>query len=135
VWSEIWDQDISLIDKKRLQETTYIDERYRQDYFRPGQALFRDYCQEIVERYGLENAVEKSNVLSISYDSPTSLFTVQSSTSVNKARIVVLAIGSGQEPRIPPDTLVWRYFGHFFIHFVSMMFIWEAGLEYQRLKT
>ncbi|KUJ21073.1 uncharacterized protein LY89DRAFT_704999 [Mollisia scopiformis] len=89
---------------KRTQEATYIDERNRQDYFRPSQALFRDYCQETVERYGLSGIVEKSRVLFISYDRSTTLFTVQSSTGKKEARTAILAIGSGQEPRIPFDS-------------------------------
>ncbi|KAH7418361.1 hypothetical protein BKA64DRAFT_564285 [Cadophora sp. MPI-SDFR-AT-0126] len=88
---------------KWLQETTYVDERYRHDYFRPSQALFKDYCDSIVKRYDLAKLVQKSDVSSITYSAPSSLFTLQTSTGVKKARIVVLAIGAAAKPSLPPD--------------------------------
>ncbi|PVH86963.1 hypothetical protein DL98DRAFT_480932, partial [Cadophora sp. DSE1049] len=88
---------------KRSQETTYIDERDRHDYFRPSQALFKDYCDSIVKQYDLANLVQKSEVSSITYSAPSALFTLQTSTGIKKARIVVLAIGAAAKPSLPPD--------------------------------
>ncbi|KAL2074720.1 hypothetical protein VTL71DRAFT_8499 [Oculimacula yallundae] len=90
-------------DGKRPQETTYIDERDRHDYFRPSQALFKDYCASIVARYDLANLVQKAEVTSIAYSSTSSLFTLQTSTGIKKARIVVMAIGAAAKPSLPPD--------------------------------
>ncbi|KAK0124447.1 hypothetical protein ONS95_009402 [Cadophora gregata] len=88
---------------KRPQETTYVDERDRHDYFRPSQALFKDYCNSIVKRYDLSNLVQKSAVSSITYSAPSSLFKIQTSTGIKKARVVVLAIGAAAKPSLPPD--------------------------------
>ncbi|XMA08622.1 hypothetical protein WAI453_001413 [Rhynchosporium graminicola] len=88
---------------KRPQETTYIDERDRHDYFRPSQALFKDYCNSIVARYDLSNLIQKAEVKSISYSSTSSIFTLQTLTGIKKARIVVLAIGAAAKPSLPPD--------------------------------
>ncbi|KAH7360759.1 hypothetical protein BKA65DRAFT_391319 [Rhexocercosporidium sp. MPI-PUGE-AT-0058] len=88
---------------KRPQETTYVDERDRHDYFRPSQALFKDYCTSIVGRYDLADLVQKAEVTSITYSTTSSLFTLQTSTGIKKARIVVLAIGAATKPSLPPD--------------------------------
>jgi hypothetical protein len=92
----------------RKQETMYLDERDRNDYFRPSQSLFKQYCEDIATRYNLSNLVQKSEVRSITYDAaPTSsssgIFTLQTSTGTKKARIVVLAIGAALKPTLPPD--------------------------------
>lgn len=57
-----------------------------------------------MQRYGLSDIVEKSQVMSIVYDNPTSVFTIEASTGTKKARTVVLAIGSGQTPCLPQDS-------------------------------
>ncbi|KAG4444077.1 hypothetical protein IFR05_000430 [Cadophora sp. M221] len=88
---------------KRPQETTYVDERDRHDYFRPSQALFKDYCASIVARYGLADLVQKVEVSSITYSPTSSLFTLQTSAGIKKARIVVLAIGAAAKPSLPPN--------------------------------
>ncbi|CAL3965080.1 unnamed protein product [Diplocarpon coronariae] len=90
-------------DGKRTQETTYVDERDRHDYYRPSQSLFKQYCDSIVARYQLSDLVQKSSVASITYSPLTSIFTLQTSTGTKKARIVVLAIGAAAKPTLPPD--------------------------------
>ncbi|KAL5326710.1 hypothetical protein ACEPPN_004399 [Leptodophora sp. 'Broadleaf-Isolate-01'] len=90
---------------KRPQETTYVDERDRHDYFRPSQALFKDHCTSIVARYNLANLVQKAEVTSIIYSPTSSLFTLQTSYGIKKAHIVVLAVGSAAKPSLPPDCL------------------------------
>lgn len=54
-------------------------------------------------RYDLANLVQKAEVISITYSSLSSRFTLQTSTGVKKARIVVLAIGAAAKPSLPPD--------------------------------
>ncbi|KAI1002813.1 hypothetical protein K3495_g5387 [Podosphaera aphanis] len=89
--------------KKTQQNITYLDERFRDDYFRPSQSLFKAYCEEIVNRYDLSNIIEKSRVNSISFDSTQDIFTLQTSTGTKKCRIVILAIGSDLKPSLPPN--------------------------------
>lgn len=89
------------------QETSYLDERERNDYFRPSQAVFKRYCEDVVVRYGLEDLVERSEVTSISYTvSRTSddlgVFTLETSTGVKRARIIVFAVGAALKPTLPP---------------------------------
>lgn len=96
-------QALTLRRQKSQEVNTYLDERYRDDYFRPSQALFKDYCGSIVDRYRLSGLVRKSQAVSVSYDVWNRIFTVQTSTGMKKARIVVLAIGSVQKPSLPPD--------------------------------
>jgi hypothetical protein len=91
---------------KRQQETSYLDERDRNDYFRPSQALFKMSCEDMVERYDLGNLVEQSEVTSISYDPSLSdsgpgVFTLETSTGRKKARIVVFAVGAALKPSLP----------------------------------
>lgn len=85
-----------------------IDERDRKDYFTPSCALFKDYCQCIVDRYGLRRGLVKQEavrdidygvVARISEDS--SLFTIRTDRSLHFARTVVLAVGAGNAPTIP----------------------------------
>ena len=55
-----------------------------------------------MERYNLSKAVHQSKVNSISYDSDSKLFTLQTSTGLRKARIVIMAAGAALEPTLPP---------------------------------
>jgi hypothetical protein len=93
--------------RKGRQETSYLDERERNDYFRPSQAVFKRYCEDVIARYRLDDLVERSEVRSISYatlpntDGP-GLFTLETSTGVKKARIVVFAVGAALKPALPP---------------------------------
>jgi hypothetical protein len=52
---------------KCQQETSYLDERNRNDCCRPSQALFKKYCEDVVTRYSLDDLVQKSEVISNSY--------------------------------------------------------------------
>jgi len=87
-----------------------INERDRIDYFNPSQALFCDHCNEVVGRYGLQTAglVRKERVLDISYDrvpgisfADEKLFTVRTDQGIRYSPIVIMAVGPGNQPRIP----------------------------------
>ncbi|KAH6681793.1 hypothetical protein B0J14DRAFT_223002 [Halenospora varia] len=92
---------------KRGQETTYLDERDRKDFFRPSQAVFKQHCEDIAGRYNLTEIVEKSKVSSISYNPHGSInsgiFTLQTSTGTRKARVVIFAAGAASQPSLPPN--------------------------------
>lgn len=93
---------------KAIQE---IDERDRKDYFTPSAEIFHDYCQEVVQRYSLENLVEQTQVSSIDFGyhdefeehgDPTKIFKVTTTGGTIKfAKVVVLAIGAGGKPAMP----------------------------------
>ena len=89
-----------------------IDERDRKDYFTPSAEIFQDYCQEVVQRYSLENLVEQTQVSSIDFgfhdefedhgDPRTKIFKVTTTGGTIKfAKVVVLAIGAGGQPAMP----------------------------------
>ncbi|RDW86359.1 FAD binding domain protein [Aspergillus mulundensis] len=89
---------------------TEIDERDRKDYFSPGTALFRDFCESVVGRYGLDKKglIEEGEVADITYgyvddvDSVKKVFTVATKDgSVFHARAVVLAVGPGGKKIMP----------------------------------
>ena len=89
-----------------------IDERDRKDYFTPSAEIFHDYCQEVVQRYSLENLIEQTHVSSIDFgyhdefeehgDPGTKVFRVATTGGTIKfAKVVVLAIGAGGKPAMP----------------------------------
>ena len=89
-----------------------IDERDRKDYFTPSAEIFQDYCQEVVQRYSLENMVEQTQVSSIDFgyhdefeeqgDPQTKVFKVTTTgETIKVAKVVVLAIGAGGKPAMP----------------------------------
>ena len=89
-----------------------IDERDRKDYFTPSAEIFHDYCQEVVQRYSLENLVEQTQVSSIDFgyhdefeehgDTQTKVFKVTTTgRTIKFAKVVVLAIGAGGKPAMP----------------------------------
>ena len=92
-----------------------IDERDRKDYYVPSAETFHGFCDEIVQRYGLESLVEKSRVVSIEYDFPDAfglhdfggqtnmrVFKIKTSCGqVKFARVAVLAVGAGGSPNMP----------------------------------
>lgn len=86
-----------------------INERERKDYFRPSTSLFHDYCDSIIDRYGLQHAVQQAKIESIKYGfvengevpATEKVFSIQTSASLQYARTVVLAIGMGLVPRMP----------------------------------
>lgn len=100
-------------DSKNQRSILEIDERDRKDYFRPSTALFNDFCESIVDRYGLRNAVHRAEIQSIEYGfvenecvpDTEKVFAVQTTAGLKYARAVVLAIGMGVVPRMPTALL------------------------------
>ncbi|KAK4104484.1 FAD binding domain protein [Parathielavia hyrcaniae] len=96
-----------------------INERDRNDYFNPTQALFSEHCSHVISRYRLDTGlIHKERVLDISYgpvpgvcspggDPTEPLFTVTTNQGTRHAHIVILAVGPGNRPVIPriPGTL------------------------------
>lgn len=79
-----------------------IDERDRKDYFSPSTDLFADYCDSIIDRYGLNEPgqIVQREATGLSYDytsdSSEKIFTISTSTGEKfYSRTVVLAIGPG----------------------------------------
>lgn len=95
-----------------------IDERDRKDYFTPSAEIFQDYCDQVVQRYGLEDLIEQAQVTSIDFGYPDEfdlvtnnsmwrkIFRIITSTgSIRFAKVVVLAVGSGGSPIMPRQLL------------------------------
>ena len=89
-----------------------IDERDRKDYFTPSAEIFHDYCQEVVQRYSLENLIEQTQVSSIDFgyhdefeehgDPAAKVFKITTTgDNIKFAKVVVLAIGAGGKPAMP----------------------------------
>ncbi|SPO00305.1 related to FAD binding domain protein [Cephalotrichum gorgonifer] len=86
-----------------------INERDRNDYYTPSQAMFQDHCGSIRDRYGLgTDIVSKETVSDISFDivkgvsiNDEKLFTITTNHSKRYARAVVLAVGPANPPKIP----------------------------------
>lgn len=92
-----------------------INERDRQDYFRPSSALFKSFISsDLIDRYSLSSLVTQSTVTSISYvplqhggqSEPFMGFLVHStnpdgSTSISASKAVVVAAGPSNRPNIP----------------------------------
>ena len=91
-----------------------IDERDRKDYFTPSAEVFRDYCDDVVSRYGLGKMVEQTQVATIDFDYAKAfdlhdavdpdrkLFKVVTTDGATWfAKIVVLAVGAGGSPIMP----------------------------------
>ena len=57
----------------------------------------------MVEDHGHLDIVEKSDVTTVSFDTLSRDFTLQTPTSVKKIRIVVFATGTALELTLPPD--------------------------------
>ncbi|EXJ55068.1 uncharacterized protein A1O5_12807 [Cladophialophora psammophila CBS 110553] len=86
-----------------------IDDRDRIDYFTPSAALFHDFCDDIVDRYGLRSLVVRAKVENIEYGDLGGLissegFTLTTNQGAIFSRIVVLAVGPGCKPCIPIDS-------------------------------
>lgn len=98
-----------ILSDRRKQEINYLDERDRNDYFRPSQALFKNFCKDITARYSIEDIVEKSEVKHISYGASTfpssmaNMFTINTSTGIKRSRIVIFAAGAALKPTLPSD--------------------------------
>ena len=91
-----------------------IDERDRKDYFTPSAEIFQDYCQEVIQRYSLENLVEQAQVSSIDFgyhddfggqgDPGPKVFKVTTTGgTIRYAKVLVLAIGAGGKPAMPRE--------------------------------
>ncbi|KAI4724905.1 FAD/NAD(P)-binding domain-containing protein [Aureobasidium sp. EXF-10728] len=85
-----------------------IDERDRKDYFTPSCSLFQDYCECVIDRYGLRsNLIQQERVEDIDFSTVPEIseieqvFTVRSDQGIHHARSVVLAVGPGNAPSIP----------------------------------
>lgn len=98
----------------RLGRTVQINERSREDYFRPSAALFRSFCEEdIIERYNLGSVVEQATVTSLSYgrlhvegQAKMDGFWVESRSAdgtieYRGAKTVVIAVGPTSSPNVP----------------------------------
>jgi hypothetical protein len=102
-----------------------IDERDRKDYFTPSSKLFRAHCDEVSCRYGLQSdMIRHERVVDIQFNNASAwedeahdsvisddemideqeIFRVSTDKGVRYARVVVLAIGPGNAPVIPPVT-------------------------------
>ncbi|GAA6063920.1 hypothetical protein JCM10212_003538 [Sporobolomyces blumeae] len=91
-----------------------INERDRQDYFRPSTRLFGNFiAEDLIERYDLAPLVTHSTVTSITYGplhveghEPSEGFVIESenpdgTTSVSASKAVVVAPGPSNRPNIP----------------------------------
>lgn len=100
-----------------LNKTPTVDERDRKDYFAPSVKLFRCHCQEVAKRYGLDDSmVRQEMVTNIEYDDEDvfgdpgdiedaeerKIFRVTTDKEVRFAHVVILAVGPGNAPSIPP---------------------------------
>ncbi|KAI9715756.1 MAG: hypothetical protein M1812_005754 [Candelaria pacifica] len=94
--------------KRILPTNVEIDERNRSDYFTPSSNLFASYCSDIEARYHLKDIVRKADAISIDYGlvqglstDDEDLFTIETSTGIQYARTVVVAVGPGGKPVLP----------------------------------
>lgn len=85
-----------------------IDERDRKDYYTPSRSLFRDYCECVIDRYGLrQDLIRQERIEDIDFgivkhiSDVDEVFTVRSDKGVHYARSVVLAVGAGNAPSMP----------------------------------
>jgi len=91
-----------------------VDERDRKDYFTPSSKMFGDFVEGLVQRYGLaeEGLVREEKVGEVDFGvvpmlsgagGTERLFTVRAvGGGVHYAKSVVLAVGAGNAPCIPP---------------------------------
>jgi hypothetical protein len=82
-----------------------LDERDRNDFFRPSTPFFREYCNDVACRYNIEDIVEHSTVTFVTYnprEESAGIFILQTSTGIKHARTVVFACGPATPPTIPP---------------------------------
>jgi hypothetical protein len=95
---------------ERTDSRVPINERERNDYFNPPQALFCDHCDDVAARYDLHpgGLVHKERVLDISFGPVSAIsataekfFTVRTDQGIRYSSIVVAAVGPGNQPRIP----------------------------------
>jgi hypothetical protein len=110
-----------------------VDERDRKDYYTPSSKLFRSHCDEVTSRYGLSSdMIRQEQVIDIQFDSlgtwrneleavavsdddylhDKKVFRVQSDKGVRYAHVVILAVGPGNAPVIPPITGIESKISH-----------------------
>lgn len=109
--------------KEQAKAPLRIDERDRKDYYTPSASLFADHCAAVIRRYGLDEPglVRKGVVKDVDFGfvdpdcfddedgivfakgEEERVFTVQTDKGVHYARTVVVAIGAGAGPSIPPS--------------------------------
>ncbi|GAA5899004.1 uncharacterized protein JCM6883_003507 [Sporobolomyces salmoneus] len=103
---------------QKVNGTVPINERDRQDYFRPSSRLFESFIHdELISRYSLDNLVTHSTVFSIEYrlvqvegdsEEPREAFVITSrnpvdgSISVIASKAAVVAPGPSNRPMVPP---------------------------------
>jgi thioredoxin reductase len=105
-----------------LGRTPDIDERDRKDYFVPSTGLFASQCAEVVNRYGLgQDLLHQERVMDVEYDEAQSfgiereevlledavdqdvkIFRITTDKGERLAKVVILAVGPGNAPSIPP---------------------------------
>ena len=86
-----------------------INMRDWKDYYRPSTSLFRDFCQDIINRYQLNDVVRKEEVKSIEYlfiniidEGEAGMgFIIKTSSKVFGCKICVLASGHAGEINYP----------------------------------
>ncbi|KAL6244411.1 hypothetical protein RBB50_008653 [Rhinocladiella similis] len=93
---------------KKVARHLRIDDRDRVDYFTPSTRLFDDFCQDIVDRYQLRDMIVQAQVQHIEYGDLGSvtdpkLFALTTDQGTIFSKTVVLAVGPGAKPKIPPD--------------------------------
>ncbi|KAJ0424188.1 hypothetical protein BJY00DRAFT_320640 [Aspergillus carlsbadensis] len=113
-------KEMSKHKKKKMQKTkqrnmkvigdTEIDERDRKDYFSPSTGLFRDFCESVAERYGLDapGLIGEGEVVDVRFDYFDEVYQAEKVFMVKTksgdtfyARAVVLAIGPGGRKIMP----------------------------------
>jgi len=107
-----------------LGRTPDVDERDRKDYFVPRTDLFDAHCEAIIQRYRLgRDMLRQERVVDIEYEEAASfadaehddsvfsddaseddrkIFRVKTDQGVRFAHLVILAVGPGNAPSIPP---------------------------------
>lgn len=86
-----------------------IDERDRKDYYIPSRSLFDSHCECIVNRYGLnQGLIKQESVLDIDFSfvpdvcDTDKVFTLRTDKATHYTRAVVMAVGAGNTPTLPP---------------------------------
>ncbi|CAN6656316.1 hypothetical protein TRVA0_029S00166 [Trichomonascus vanleenenianus] len=79
--------------RKRKSKPIGVDTRDEKDYYRPSTRLFRDYCEDVVQRYKLADVVSKESCERIEFDEINDIFTITTNCSTYTAYIVVMACG------------------------------------------
>lgn len=85
----------------------HVDERDRKDYCTPSTKVFADQCQCLVDHHNLGHGLIKHEVVEdIDFDDSlsnenSSIFMVRTNKQTHQARVVVLAVGSGNQPSVP----------------------------------